>query len=47
MLEMHERAKFHSALQAALKNTKVKLDLSTGIDILSMVEKGITRGIYY
>ena len=32
------------ALQAALKETKVKLDLSTAIGILLMVEKGIRGG---
>ena len=32
------------AWQAALKNTKVKIDLLTDIDMLLMVEKGI-RGI--
>ena len=39
-------AKFFSApglaWQAALKKTKVKLDLLTEIDMLLMVEKGIT-----
>ena len=42
-------AKFLSApglaWQAALKKTKVKLDLLTDIDMLLMVEKGIRRGI--
>ena len=42
-------AKFLSApglpWQAALKKTKVKLDLLTDIDILLMIEKGITGGI--
>ena len=33
------------AWQAALKKTKVKLDLSTDIDMLLMVEKGMRRGI--
>ena len=33
------------AWQAVLKKTKVKLDLSTDIDILFMVEKGIRGGI--
>ena len=33
------------AWQAALKKTKVKLDLLTDIDILLMVEKGIRGGI--
>ena len=33
------------AWQAALKKTKVKLGLSTDIDILLMVEKGIRGGI--
>ena len=32
-------------LQAALKKTKVKLDLFTDIDMLLMVEKGIRGGI--
>ena len=32
-------------MQAALKNTKVKLDLFTEIDMLLMVEKGIRGGI--
>ena len=40
-----DHAKFLSApglaWQAALKKTKVKLDLSTDIDMLLMVEKGI------
>ena len=31
--------------QAALKNTKVKLDILTDIDMLLMVEKGIRGGI--
>ena len=31
--------------QAALKKTKVKLDLLTDIDMLLMVEKGIRGGI--
>ena len=35
------------AWQGALKNTKVKLDLLTGIDMLLMVEKGIRGGIYH
>ena len=49
-LEIHELdpAKFLSApglaLQAALKEAKVKLDLSTAIGILLMVEKGIRGG---
>ena len=33
------------AWQAALKKTKVKLDLLTDIDMLLMVEKGIIEGI--
>ena len=33
-----------SAWQAALKNTKVKLDLLTDIDIIIMVEKGVREG---
>ena len=33
------------AFQAALKKTKVKLDLLTDIDMLLMVEKGIRGGI--
>ena len=33
------------AWQAALKKTKVKLDLLTDINMLLMVEKGIRRGI--
>ena len=44
-----EPAKFLStpglAWQAALKKTKVKLDLLTEIDMLLMVEKGIRGGI--
>ena len=44
-------AKFFSApglaWEAALKNTKVKLDLITDIDMLLMVEKGIRVGICY
>ena len=44
-----DSAKFLSApglaLQAALKNTKVKLDLLTDIGMLLMVEKGIRGGI--
>ena len=35
------------AWEAALKNTKVKLDLKTDIDMLLMVEKGIRVGICY
>ena len=42
-------AKFLSApelaWQAALKETKIKLNLLTDIDMLLMVEKGIRRGI--
>ena len=42
-------AKFLAALglawQAALKKTKVKLDLLTDIDLLLMTKKGITGGI--
>ena len=42
-------AKFLSAprkaWQAALKKTKVKLELLTDIDMLLMVEKGISGGI--
>ena len=33
--------------QATLKNTKVKLDLLTDIDMLLMIEKGIRGGIYH
>ena len=33
------------AWQAALKNTKVKLNLLTDIDMLLMMEKGIRGGI--
>ena len=44
-------AKFLSApglaLQGALKQTKVKLDLLTDIDMLLIVEKGIRGGIYH
>ena len=44
-------AKFLSAFglawQAALKKTKVKLDLLTDIDLLLMVEKGIRGRIYH
>ena len=35
------------AWQAALKKTKVKLDLLTDIDMLLMVEKVIRGGIYH
>ena len=46
--ELHP-AKFLSApglsSQAALKQTKIKLDLLTNIDMLLMVEKGIRGGI--
>ena len=50
-LEIYELdpAKFLSASelawQEALKKTKVKLDLSTDINMLLMVEKGIRGGI--
>ena len=50
-LEIHELdpAEFLSApglaWQAALKKTKVKLDLLNDIDMLLMVKKGIRRGI--
>ena len=50
-LEIYELdpAKFLSApglaWQAALKKTKVKLDLLTGIDMLLMVEQGVRGGI--
>ena len=44
-------AKFLSApglaWQAALKKTKVKLDLLTDIDMLLMIEKGIGGGIWH
>ena len=44
-----DSAKFLSdsglAWQAALKKTRTKFDLSTDIDMLLMVEKGISRGI--
>ena len=44
------RAKFISAprlaWQAALKKSKVKLDLLTGINVLLIVKKGIRGGIY-
>ena len=44
-----DSAKFHSAprlaSKAALKMTKVTLDLLTNIDMLLMVEKGIGGGI--
>ena len=44
-------AKFLSAprlaWQAALKETKVKLDLLTDLDMLLMVEKGVRGGIYH
>ena len=33
------------AWQAPLKTTKIKLDLLTDVDMLLMVEKGITGGI--
>ena len=33
------------AWQAALKKTKVKLDIFTDIDVLLMIEKGIRGGI--
>ena len=33
------------AWQAALKKTRVKLELLTDLDVLLMVEKGIRRGI--
>ena len=49
-LEKLDTAKFLSApklaWQAALKKTKLKLDLLTDIDMLLMVEKGIRRGIF-
>ena len=35
------------AWQAALKKTKVKLDLLTDIDMLLMVEKGTRGGIFH
>ena len=35
------------AWQAVLKKTKEKLDLLTDIDMLLMVEKGISGGIYH
>ena len=34
-------------MERSLKNSKVKLDLLTNIDMLLMVEKSITVGIYY
>ena len=52
-LEIYELdpAKFLSvpglAWQAALKKTKVKLDLLTNIDMLLMIKKGIRGGIYH
>ena len=51
--EMYELdpAKFISATgltwQAALKKTKVELEILTDIDMLLMVEKGTRGGIYY
>ena len=36
---------FFRLQEAALKKTKLKLDLSTDIDMLLMVEKGIRGGI--
>ena len=50
-LKIHELdpAKFHStrgfAWQAALKRTKVKLDLLTDMDMLLMVKIGIRGGL--
>ena len=50
-LEIHELdpARFPTApgltLEAALKKTKVKLDLLTDMDMLLIVEKGIKGGI--
>ena len=35
------------AWQAALKKSKIKLDLLTAVDILLMVEKDIRGGIYH
>ena len=35
------------AHQAALKRTKVNLDLLTDIDMLVMVEKGVRGGIHF
>ena len=35
------------AWQAALKKTKVKINLSNDIDMLLMIEKGIRGGIYH
>ena len=35
------------AWKAALKKSKVKLDLWTNIDMLLMIEKGIRGGIYH
>ena len=52
-LEIYEvdSAKFLSApglpWQAALKKTKVKLDRLTDVDMLLMVEKGITGGMFH
>ena len=52
-LEIYEvdPAKFLSApglpWQAALKKTKVKLDRLTDVDMLLMVEKGITGGMFH
>ena len=52
-LEIYEvdPAKFLSApglpWQAALKKTKVKLDRLTDVDMLLMVEKGITGGLFH
>ena len=51
--EMYELdpAKFISATglawQAALKKTKVELEILTDIDMLLMVEKGTRGGVYY
>ena len=44
-LEIYELDHQPLAWQAALKKTKVKLDLLTGIDMLLMVEKGVRGGI--
>ena len=34
-------------MQVALKNTKVRLDLLTDIDMLLMVEEAVRDGIFY
>ena len=46
LLKILEKFAWQAAWQAALKKTETKLKL-TDIDMLLIIEKGISRGIYH